>query len=486
MVFRSYCRIAAAAVLALAAGQAFAQAQGFGLPRSGPQQPQFGGPSQPQFGAPTQPQAAPAPAPSAASRAPARAQTMDRIVAVVNNEVITQRDLALRIAQVETQLRQGRVPAPPADVLQRQVLERMITERAQLQYARETGVRVDDVTLDRTIERIAEQNRMSLSQFRAALEKDGIAFDRFREDIRNEITLQRLRERDVEQKIQVSESEVDNFIEDQKNVPASTTAEYNLSHILVRIPENASPEQVDLRRRRADAALKQIQDGTDFREVAVSFSEAPDALQGGALGWRPQDRLPELFATAVAQMKAGQTSGVLRSPAGFHIIKLVEIRGGGGGAGGAPAAAVEQTRARHILVRVGEKTSEGDAQRKIDLLRTRIVQGESFAEVARLNSDDASASRGGDLGWILPGDTVPEFERAMNALKIGELSQPVRSPFGFHLIEVSERRNADVSSDRKRAEARKVLRDRRADEAYEEWLRQLRDRAYVEYRIEDR
>ena len=339
MVFRTYCRIAAAAVLALAAGQAFAQAQGFGLPRSGQQQPQFGGPSQPQFGAPTQPQTAPAPAaaPSAASRAPARAQTMDRIVAVVNNEVITQRDLGLRIAQVETQLRQGRVPAPPADVLQRQVLERMITERAQLQYARETGLRVDDVTLDRTIERIAEQNRMSLSQFRAALEKDGIAFDRFREDIRNEITLQRLRERDVEQKIQVSESEIDNFIEDQKNVPASTTAEYNLSHILVRIPENASPEQVELRRRRAEAALKQIQDGTDFREVAVSFSEAPDALQGGALGWRPQDRLPELFATAVAQMKIGQTSPVLRSPAGFHIIKLIEMRGGGGGAAAPPS-----------------------------------------------------------------------------------------------------------------------------------------------------
>ena len=483
MVFRSYLRIAAVAALALAAGPALAQAQGFGLPRSGQQpQPQFGAPAQQQFGTPAQPKPA-APAPS---RTSPRVQAMDRIVAVVNNDVITQRDLDLRTAQVEMQLRQSRVPSPPADVLQRQVLERMITERAQLQFARETGLRVDDVTLDRTIERIAEQNRMSLAQFRAVLEKDGLSFDRFREDIRNEVTLQRLREREVEQKIQVSESEVDNFIEDQKNVPASTPVEYNLSHILVRIPENASPEQVDQRRQRADAALKQIQSGTDFREVAVSYSEAPDALQGGALGWRPQDRLPELFATAVAKMKPGETSGVLRSPAGFHIVKLVDTRGGAGGGGAAAPTTVEQTRARHILVRIGERTSESDAQRKIELLRTRIVQGESFAEVARLNSDDASASRGGDLGWILPGDTVPDFERAMNALKIGQLSQPVRTPFGFHLIEVTERRNADVSSDRKRAEARKVLRDRRADEAYEEWLRQLRDRAYVEYRLEER
>jgi peptidyl-prolyl cis-trans isomerase SurA len=476
LVLRSSCITVAALVLALAAGSALAQGQGFGMPRSAAPQSPFGT-TQPT--PPTQP----AP-PQGASRKPPRAQTMDRIVAVVNSDVITQRDLALRIAQVEMQLRQGRVPAPPADVLQRQVLERMITERAQLQFARDTGVRIDDVTLDRTIERIAEQNKMTLTEFRAVLEKDGLSFDRFREDIRNEITLQRLREREVEQKIQVSESEIDNFIEDQKNVPASTGGEYNLAHILVRIPENASPEQVEQRRQRAEAALKQAQSGMDFREVAVAYSEAPDALQGGALGWRPQDRLPELFATAVAKMKPGEISGVLRSPAGFHILRLSETRGGAAGGGG--AATVEQTRARHILVRIGEKTSEGDAERKIALLRQRIVQGEAFAEVARLNSDDASASRGGDLGWILPNDTVPEFERAMSALKIGELSQPVRSPFGFHIIEVTERRNADVSSDRKRAEARRVLRDRRADEAYEEWLRQLRDRAYVEYRTEER
>jgi peptidyl-prolyl cis-trans isomerase SurA len=421
------------------------------------------------------------------ARPPPRVQMLDRIVAVVNAEVITQRDLSLRIVQVENQLRQGRVPAPPQEVLQRQVLERMVTERAQLQFARETGLRVDDLTLDRTIARIAENNKLSLPEFRVMLEKDGISFTRFREDIRNEIMLQRLREREVEQKIQVSEGEIDNFLAEQKSVPASANVEYNLSHILVRVPENASPEQVENRRQRAEAALKQIRGGADFREVAVSYSDAPDALQGGVIGWRPADRLPELFATALAPMKPGDISQVLRSPAGFHILRLAERRGGPPAASSAlGAATVEQTRARHILSRVNEKNAEADAQRKIELLRRRIEQGESFAELARLNSDDGSAARGGDLGWILPGDTVPEFERAMNALKIGELSQPVRTPFGVHLIQVEERRTADVSSDRRRAEARRILRERRMEEAYEEWLRQLRDRAYVEYRLDER
>lgn len=420
-------------------------------------------------------------------RAPVSVQSLDRIVAVVNTEVITQQELTRRVAQIEAQLRQGRVPAPPPEVLQRQVLERMITDRAQLQFARESGLRVDDLTLDRTIARIAEQNKMTLADFRRALERDGLSYDRFREDIRNEITLTRLREREVDQKIQVSEAEVDNLLAEQKAAPAGAGpgVEYNLSHILVRVPENASPEQIETRRQRAESALKQVRGGTDFREVAVSFSDAPDSLQGGSLGWRPQDRLPELFATALAKMKPGDVSEVLRSPAGFHIVKLAGQRGGGAGGRDVPETA-EQTRARHILIRVGEKTSEGDAQRRIELLGRRIRQGEDFADLARLNSEDASAGRGGDLGWVLPGDTVPEFERAMNALKPGEISEAVRSPFGFHLIQVMERRTADVSADRKRAEARRILRERRLDEAYEEWIRQLRDRTFVEYRLDDR
>jgi peptidyl-prolyl cis-trans isomerase SurA len=410
---------------------------------------------------------------------PGRPLLLDRIVAVVNNEVITYRDLAQRIAQVSAQLEQQRVPLPPQDVLERQVLERMIADRAQLQFARDTGVRVDDLTLDRTIARIAEQNKLSLAEFRAALERDGMPFDRFREEIRNEITLSRLREREVDAKIQVSESEIDNFLEEQKSAPASGV-EYNLSHILVSVPENASPEQIEVRRQRAESALKQVQSGADFREVAVGFSDAPDALAGGLLGWRAQDRLPDLFTDALAKMKPGEVTPILRSPAGFHIVKLSERRGGAEGAN------VEQTHVHHILVRVNEKVSEDDARKKLDILRRRIAQGVSFAELARGNSDDPSASRGGDLGWILPGDTLPEFERAMNALKIGETSEPVRTQFGFHLIQVEERRNADLSADRKRVEVRRVLRDRRIDEAYQEWLRQLRDRAYVDLRLEER
>jgi peptidyl-prolyl cis-trans isomerase SurA len=408
-------------------------------------------------------------------------QLIDRIVAIVNKDVITQRDLAERIAVVENQLKRQGTPRPAADVLERQVLERMISDRVQVQFARETGVRADDVQVDRTVQLIAEQNRLSLADFRRLLAEQGVSFERFRDDIRNEILISRLREREVDSKIQIAESEVDNFLEEAQST-GSGPAQYNLSHILVRVPENASPEQVEARRRRALDALAKARGGGDFSELAVSFSDAPDALQGGGMGWREQDRLPEIFSEALAKMKPGEVSDILRSPAGFHLLKLNDRRGAGGG-----AFVVEQTHVRHILARVGELVSEAEARRKIGLLRTRIVQGENFAEVARLNSDDtASATRGGDLGWIVPGDLVPEFDRAMRSLKPGEISEPVRTAFGFHLIEVLQRRTSDLSSDRKRLEARKVLRERRSDESYEEWLRQLRDRAYVEYRLEER
>ena len=361
------------------------------------------------------------------------------------------------------------------------MLERMISDRVQVQYARDTGVRADDLQIDRTVQMIAEQNKMSLTDFRAALDRQGVSFQKFRDDIRNEILISRLREREVDSKIQIAESDIDNFLQDVQATSAGP-AQYNIAHILVRVPENASPEQVEARRRRAADALAKARGGADFSELAVSYSDAPDALQGGNMGWREQDRLPEIFSAALAKLKPGEVTEILRSPAGFHLLKLNDRRGAGGG-----AFVVEQTHVRHILARVGELVSEAEARRKIALLRTRIVQGSNFAELARLNSDDtASATRGGDLGWIVPGDLVPEFERAAAALKPDEISEPVRTAFGFHLIEVIARRTADLSSDRKRLEARKVLRERRSDESYEEWLRQLRDRAYVEYRLEER
>ena len=289
----------------------------------------------------------------------------------------------------------------------------------------------------------------------------------------------RLREREVENRVQVSDSEVDLFLDQQKARPDG--AEYNLAHILVRIPEQASPERIRQARERAEEALAEAKNGVPFARVAASFSDAPDALQGGALGWRSQDRLPELFSEVLTQMKPGDVNGPLRSPAGFHIVQLIDRRGAG------TEAPVLQTRIRHILVRTSDTVSESEARRKLLDLRDRIVSGGAdFAELARVHSDDGTAARGGELDWVYPGDTVPEFEHAYEELKVGEVSQPVRTPFGYHLIQVLERRSSDVSPERRRLQARQALRERKADEAYQEWLRQLRDATYVELRLEER
>lgn len=407
---------------------------------------------------------------------------VDRIVAVVNSEVITRSDLRLRVEQVTRQLSRQGTALPPADVLEKQVLERQIMERLQLQLASETSLRIDDVSLDRALGRIADNNKLSMTDFRKALEKDGLSWDRFREEVRNEILLTRVREREVEGRIVVSDAEVNNFLAHPENVVGQE--EYNLSHILFRTPEGASPEQLARVRAKAEDVAARIARGEAFDKLAASYSDAPDALSGGSLGWRSAERLPGIFADAVAVLKPGQTSPILRSAAGFHIVRLVDSKGGS--QAGAPAQ-VQQTRARHILIKTSEVVSDADARRRLTDLRERVVQGgANFADLAKVHSADLSASKGGDLGWIYPGDTVPEFEQAMDALKPGELSQPVQSPFGWHLIVVEDRRVQDVSDDRKRAAARNALRDRKADEAYQDWLRQLRDRAYVEYRLEEK
>ena len=419
-------------------------------------------------------------------RPSSRIVLVDRIVAVVNTEVITQYELQSRLRQIQAQLKQQGTPLPAAGVLDKQVLERLIVDRVQLQLARETALRVDDQQLDRAIERIAQENKMSLPQFRQALEKDGISYPSFREDIRTEIVLTRLREREVESKIVVSDGEVDLFLEAQgRGGQTDAGSEYNLAHILVRLPEQASPEQIQRQRARMESVQQQLKSGGDFSQLAASFSDAPDALQGGQMGWRAQDRLPELFAEPLANMRPGEVSGILRSPAGFHLLRLIDKRGGGGGAG-TTVVIVDQTRVRHILIKTNEAVAEDEAKRKIVNIRERIILGGDFAESARLNSEDGSGSKGGELGLLYPGDTVPEFERAMNELPVNKVSEPVRSPFGWHLIEVLERRKADMSDDRKRAEVRRILRERKSDEAFNEWVRQLRDRAYVEFRLEEK
>jgi len=406
---------------------------------------------------------------------------VDRIVAIVNKDVITASELADAVGAAERQLRRQGTRLPERSLLERQMLERLILDKAQLQLARSSGIRVDELQLDRAVQRVAQNNNMSLSEFRGALEKDGVAFPAWRDELREQIVLTRLREREVDDKIQVSDTEIDLYLAGLKAGP-DNRAEYQLSHILVRVPEQSTPERVEVARQRAQKALDEARGGADFASLAASYSDAPDALQGGALGWRSHDRLPELFSNALARLQPGEVSDALRSPAGFHVLKLNARRGAA--MDGAPVA---QTRLRHILIRPSETMAEGEALRRLADLRNRIVDGSAdFAEMARVHSADSSAARGGELDWIYPGDTVPDFERAYRELKVGEVSQPVRSPFGYHLIQVLERRSADMSPERRRLQARQALRERKADEAYQDWLRQLRDQVYVELRLEDR
>lgn len=404
---------------------------------------------------------------------------LDRIIAVVNDDVITRYELNDHIKTVVNQLNKQGTPLPPQDVLEKQLLERLINDRIQLQFAKETGVRVDDTQLGKTLERIAESNKMTLQAMRETLEHEGIDFNRFREEIRAEIIMARLKEREVDNKIVVTESEITNYLKSQEAL-AGKEDEYNLAHVLVLVPEQASPEQIQAKRARAEQALAQIKSGADFAQIAVGYSDAADALQGGVLGWRLAGRLPTIFLEALRPMQAGEVSAVLRSANGFHIIKLLDKRGKDS------ATEVLQTHARHILIKTSEISGENEARTRLLNLKERLEFGADFSELARLHSEDGSAAQGGDLGWLAPGDTLPEFERAMNALKVGQISDPVRSPFGWHLIQVLERRNQDISRDRQRLLARQALRARRSDEAHEEWLRQLRDSAYVEYRLEDK
>lgn len=415
---------------------------------------------------------------AAASAYAQRVALVDRIAAVVNREVVTYSELRERRESTERQLRRQGTPLPEASLLERQLLERLILEKVQLQMAQENGIRIDEVQLDRAIERVAQTNNLSLPDFRRELERDGVNFERFREEVRSEIMLTRLREREVDDRIEVNDTEIDLYLEENKGGDGRG-GEYNIAHILVRLPEQAAPERIEQARVKAEKARVEAAAGGDFGLLAASVSDGADALQGGAMGWRAEDRLPELFSAALKTLRPGGVSEVLRSPAGFHVLKLIESRTAGAD------APVTQTRVRHILVRTNEVVSESEARRKLADLRERMVIGkQDFADLARQHSEDGSASRGGTLDWVFPGDTVPEFERAMNELKPGEISQSVKSTFGWHLIEVLERRKAGLTPERKRLQARQVLRERKADEAFQEWLRQLRDRAYVEIRLD--
>lgn len=407
-----------------------------------------------------------------------RAVPVDRVVAVVNDEVITAVELRDRLRQTVAQLTRQGVALPPEEVIERQLLERVILERAQLQLAARSGLQIDEAALERAIGRIAETNNLSEAELRAALERDGIGWERFREQIRTEMTLARLREREVDSRVVVTEAEVDNFLANNRD--ALSGDEVLLAHVLIRTPEAPSEDALARAAARAEEVLARHAAGEDFARLAAAYSDAPDAIDGGLIGWRGRNSLPALFADAVRALQPGQVSQIMRSAAGLHIVKLVDERGGEL----AGSEQLEQTRARHILLRTSEVLSDREAESRLLALRERIVHGESFEELARAHSEDLSAAKGGDLGWVYPGDTVPEFERAMDALEPGELSAPVRSPFGWHLIQVVERRVQDVSDERLRNAARNALRERKAEQAFDEWLRELRDSTYVEYRLE--
>lgn len=413
----------------------------------------------------------------AGARSAGRAELLDRVVAIVNDEAITYYEVNAQRAIALDQLRAQKIPPPAPDVLEKQVLERLINERVMLQVAKNSGLKVDDVQVERTMERIAQENNLTMQGLRDAVAKEGIPFARYREDLRRELLVQRLRERIVESQVQVSDTEVDNFLATLS--AQGGDSEYRLAHVLVLVPDQGTPEQIEARRRRAEEALQQIRRGTDFAQVAASYSDAPDALQGGNLGWRSAARLPTVFAGPVRALKPGEVSPLLRSPSGFHIVKLLETRNRN-----APTI-VDQTHTRHILIKVNEITSESEARARVERIKDRIDAGGKFEDQARINSEDPSAANGGDLGWISPGDTVPDFEKVMQTLKPGEVSQPVRTPFGWHLIQVIERRSQDVTQQKQRDQARMALRQRKGEESFQDWVRQMRDRAYIEVKSDE-
>jgi peptidyl-prolyl cis-trans isomerase SurA len=409
--------------------------------------------------------------------------SVDRVVAVVNSDAITYRELSLRAANVERQIRRQNAEMPPRDVLFRQVLEQIVVDKAVMQLAKEQGIRIDEAQLDRATEQFARENRVSVADLRSRLEREGGTFSSFREELRSEIIRGRLREREVDARIQISEGDIDAYLA-ARGADTTTDTELHLAQILLPLSGDASAADVERQRLRGEELIKQINRGIDFARLASSFSTGPEALSGGSLGYRTADRLPQVFVEQVEKLNVGAISGLVRSGAGFHILKVLDKRNAS--AKGGDLGVVKQTRARHILIRTSELVSEAEAIRRLADSKLRAEnKSATFEDLARQFSNDGSASRGGDLGWVYPGDTVPDFERSMDALQIDQISEPFKSPFGYHIIQVLERKNEVPSADRQRSIARQAIRERRMEEAYDSWIRQVRDSAYVEYRVEE-
>ncbi|WP_144636323.1 peptidylprolyl isomerase [Bordetella genomosp. 13] len=488
----------------------------------------------PAFGQPgsQQGQRRPAPAAAPAASTPAAAaqgeQFADGIAAIVNKDVITLREVRQAAQEAVTDLQRRQIAVPDNETLQRQVLQRLIMERLERQEADRLNIRVDNAQVDQAITMVANRNKLTVDQLRGEIQKSGVGWEEYRKTLRDEIRLDRLRQRTVDSSIIITDADIDAYLKDQARgqggrfagggAPAPAAApqaapqaagpvSLTLAQILVRVPEGSSPEAIAALRKKAEDLLARARKGEDFASLAAAGSDGPEALQGGQMGSRPLDGWPDLFIRAVGSLPAGQVSDLVQSGNGFHILKVVARTSAGGpqpggqqpvtqpgGQFSAPTAQasqgpvrVTQTHARHILIKTSTVMSDQQARERLEQVRQRIASGSTtFEAMARQYSQDATAPQGGDLGWTNPGEMVPSFEAAMNALQPNELSQPVQSPFGWHLIQVLERREQDVTDEMQRMQARQVLFERRAAPAFEDWLETLRGQAYIDNRLEKR
>ena len=407
-----------------------------------------------------------------------RALDLDRIVAVVNDDVIMQSELQARMDLVRGSLEDAGTPLPPEDILARQVLERLVIDHIQIQLAAEAGERVEDEELDRTMADLAARNNLDMAEFRAILEREGHDFAELREEIRQELLVARMHRRFVSSRIGVSPRDIDDYLATLDKQEGGNR-EYRLGHILIAVPEGASPEEMEASEEEAHALLQELRAGLDFAQAAVTHSDGQQALNGGDLGWRRASELPTLFADLVPRLSTGEVSEPIRSPSGFHLVKIVDSRHG-------ETHLVTQTRARHILITPNEVTSDAEARARLAQLRERIALGDDFSELARAHSDDSgTAAIGGDLGWTVPGSLPLPLSEAIVALGESELSAPLRTELGWHLVQVVERRAYDGTEEVRRAAAARAIRERKFEEELQTWLRQIRQEAYVELRLQE-
>lgn len=400
-------------------------------------------------------------------------QKLDSIVAVINDSILTSHELDTRMRDFKRQMADNNVSLPDEAILRRQVLERMIVDEIQIQLAKMQGIHIDDLGLNRVLDNMARSNKTTLEDMRRILQQQGISYESFREQTRRDLMIRELQKRMVYDRIQISDQEINQFLEQQKQT--NSNERFHLAHILIATPENATPEDIRAAYDQAGKALARLQSGESFRDVALRFSQGQQALDGGDLGWRSASELPPLFIEAAKNLNKGEVSTPLRSASGFHLIQLIEKQNA--------KVVIDQTHARHILLRSDMVTSDEQILKTLQSIKQRLDKGEDFAALAsEFSQDPGSKNNGGDLGWVGSGQFVPQFEKVMNSLKEGQISEPFRSPFGWHIMQVLERRQQDNTEQQQRERADQSLRERKADEELQLWLRRIRDEAYVEYR----